>query len=90
MDYKALYEQELSLMKTAKKIIELQTKENEKLKKENEELKQEAKKIEKAVRSADGDEEYDPEEYGHCECCGTSLTEDDHHNGDGKCEACCI
>jgi len=38
----------------------------------------------------DEDEEYDPEEYGHCECCGISLTEDDHHNGDGKCESCSI
>ena len=31
----------------------------------------------------------DDNDYGNCEKCGISLTEDDHHRGEGKCESCC-
>ena len=34
------------------------------------------------------EEEYDPHEYGECENCGVSMTEDDSLNGEGCCEAC--
>ena len=33
--------------------------------------------------------DFDPYQYGDCENCGIPLTEDDHENGEGKCEDCC-
>ena len=32
--------------------------------------------------------EWDPDEYGECECCNISMTEDDFNNGAGLCESC--
>ena len=37
----------------------------------------------------DEEEDFDPHQYGNCECCAIPLTEDDHENGKGKCEDCC-
>ena len=34
------------------------------------------------------EQEWDPNEYGNCKCCGISLTEDDFNNGTGRCESC--
>jgi vacuolar-type H+-ATPase subunit I/STV1 len=33
--------------------------------------------------------DFDPYEYGNCKSCAIPLTEDDHENGEGKCEDCC-
>ena len=34
-------------------------------------------------------EDFDPYQYGDCKSCGIPLTEDDHENGEEKCEDCC-
>ncbi len=50
--------------------------------------KQRLRTLFNAWKGVVNEQTWDPHEYGQCENCGVSMTEDDSLNGEGCCEAC--
>tara|TARA_R110002096_G_scaffold204919_3_gene390656 strand:+ start:632 stop:994 length:363 start_codon:yes stop_codon:yes gene_type:complete len=83
-------EQNWELQSLTKKFEELQllTKKFEELESQIQKYLKDPKPITKEMGAMIDEILWDPHEYGECENCGVSMTEDDSLNGEGCCEAC--